>query len=63
MNPTELAKQMQGRIAVLSALGYPGLTLSSITFYEDSMKSVITAMRKAKIKRLVCITSMFTKCK
>lgn len=61
MNPVDLTKCMEGRIAVLSALGYPGVPITAITFYEDSMKSIVTAMRNAKIKRLICITSMFTK--
>lgn len=63
MNPLDLAPHMEGRIAVLSALGQPGLQISAMTFYEDSMKSVVTAMRNAKIKRLICVTAFYTKCK
>jgi len=63
MNPLDLAKHMEGRIAVLSALGHPGLQISAMTFYEDSIKSIVTAMRTAKIKRLICMTSFYTKCK
>ena len=63
MNPLELSKHMEGRMAVLSALGQPGVQISTMTFYEDSIKSVVTAMRTAKIKRLICITSFYTKCK
>lgn len=63
MNPLELTEHMEGCIAVLSALGQPGLQISAITFYEDSMKSIVTAMRHAKVKRLICITSFYTKCK
>ncbi|CAF0856167.1 unnamed protein product [Adineta steineri] len=61
MNPLELTAHMEGRIAVLSALGQPGLQISAITLYEDSMKSIVTAMRNAKVKRLICVTSFYTK--
>ncbi|CAF1315585.1 unnamed protein product [Adineta ricciae] len=61
MNPLDLTAHMEGRIAVLSALGQPGLQISAMTFYEDSMKSVVTAMRNAKIKRLICVTAFYTK--
>jgi hypothetical protein len=63
MNPLDLAKHMEDCIAVLSALGQPGLQISAMTFYEDSIKSVVTAMRNAKVKRLICITSFYSKCK
>jgi biliverdin reductase/flavin reductase len=63
MNPLELTKHLEGCTAVLSALGYPGVPISAISFYADSMKSIVTAMRNAKIKRLICMTSMYTKCK
>jgi hypothetical protein len=63
MNPLDLAKHMEGCIAVLSALGQHGLQISSMTFYEDSMKSIVSAMRNANIKRLICMTSFYTKCK
>ena len=62
MNPLDMTAHMEGRIAVLSALGQPGLQISAMTFYEDSMKSIVTAMRNAKIKRLICVTAFYTKC-
>jgi hypothetical protein len=54
---------MEGATAVLSALGQPGLQISAMTFYEDSIKSVVSAMRNANIKRLICMTSFYSKCK
>jgi len=63
MNPLDLNKHLNECIAVLSALGQPGMDASKITFYEDSIKSVISAMRNTKIKRLICITSFYTKCR
>ncbi|CAF2545826.1 unnamed protein product [Rotaria sp. Silwood2] len=61
MNPLELTKHLEGRVAVLSALGQPGLQMWAMTFYEDSMKSIVTAMRSANVKRLICITAFYTK--
>lgn len=63
MNPDELSKHFNGRLAVLSALGQPGFHMKALTFYQDSIKSLVTAMRTANIKRLICMTSMYTKCK
>ncbi|CAF1427482.1 unnamed protein product [Rotaria sordida] len=61
MNPMELAKHMTNHTAVLSALGYPGLSIWPITFYEDSIKSIVLAMRNANIKRFIGITSTYSK--
>ncbi|XP_077977401.1 flavin reductase (NADPH)-like [Glandiceps talaboti] len=44
--------------AVMSCLG--GNTLGKTSLYSDSMKAIVSAMRKANIKRLVCITSWCT---
>jgi hypothetical protein len=63
MDPLDLTKHMEGCTAVLSALGQPGIHISAMTFYQDSMKSIVTAMRNAKVKRLICMTSFYTKCK
>lgn len=63
MNSLELTKHLEGCTAVLSALGQHGLQIAAMTFYEDSMKSIITAMRNAKVKRLICMTSFYSKCK
>jgi hypothetical protein len=63
MNPLDLTKHLKECIAVLSALGQSGMNASKMTFYEDSIKSVVSAMRNAKIKRLICMTSFYTKCR
>jgi len=60
-NPLELTKHMEGGHAVLSALGQPGLQISAMTFYEDTIKSIITSMRSAHVKRLICITAFYSK--
>ena len=61
MNADELAKELADHDAVLSALGSPGIHLSKITFYSDSIKSVVSAMRKANLTRLIAVTAFYTK--
>ncbi|XP_033098979.1 flavin reductase (NADPH)-like [Anneissia japonica] len=55
-----LAEHFNGCDAVLSCLGTKATFISKITFYTDSMKVIISAMRTAGIKRLVAITSWCT---
>ncbi|CAF0864568.1 unnamed protein product [Brachionus calyciflorus] len=61
LNAEEVATHIEGHDAVLSALGVAGLTLFKISFYMDSMKSIVEAMRKANLKRLICVTSFYSK--
>lgn len=61
LNPKEIAAHLQGHDCVVSALGVAGVRFSAITFYQDSIKSIVSAMREANIKRLVCITSQYAK--
>ena len=46
---------------VLSALGVPEFLFRETRFFSDSMRSIVEAMNQAKIKRLICITSFYTK--
>ncbi|XP_064615608.1 flavin reductase (NADPH)-like [Liolophura sinensis] len=61
-NPQDLAPHFKGCDAVLSGLGQRGLLLpfTKTTFYEDSVKSIVTGMREANITRFLCITSWCT---
>ena len=61
MKPDEIAKHLSGQDCVLSALGSPGVHLFKISFYQDSIKSIINAMRKVNLKRLICVTAFYTK--
>ncbi len=61
MNADELATHLTGFDAVLSALGAPGIHLFKISLYTESMKSIVTAMKKSNLKRLLCVTSFYTK--
>lgn len=61
LNKDELAGHLTGHDCVLSALGVAGVKIFKITFYLDSMKSIVEAMRTAGIKRLVAMTSFYSK--
>jgi biliverdin reductase/flavin reductase len=61
MNPDDLATHLSGFDAVLSALGAPGIHLFKVSLYTDSMKSIVTSMKKNNLKRLLCVTSFYTK--
>ncbi len=61
LDSAELASHLTGNDCVLSALGAPGIHWSKITFYIDSIKSICAAMNQAQIKRLICITALYTK--
>ena len=61
MDPNELAPHLAGHDCVLSAMGAQGIQFSRVTVYTDSMKSIVEAMRKNNLKRLICITSFYTK--
>ena len=57
----ELATILQNQDCVLSALGVRGICVFKVTFYLESMKSIVAAMRKANVKRLICVTSFYSK--
>ena len=61
LDPAELAPHLEGQECVLSALGAPGIHIFRITLYTESMKSIVTAMKKVNLKRLLCVTSFYTK--
>ena len=61
MNSDELATHLSGFDAVLSALGAPGISLFKINLYSDSMKSIIAAMKKNDLKRILIVTSFYSK--
>ncbi|XP_077977400.1 flavin reductase (NADPH)-like [Glandiceps talaboti] len=53
-----LVPHLAGVDAVLSCLG--GTTLWKPTLYSESIRPIVSAMRQAEVKRLVCITSWCT---
>ena len=56
----ELAKHLVNQDCVLSALGSP-IQLAQITLYTNSMKAICEAMNTSNVRRLICITSMYTR--
>ncbi|XP_076454028.1 flavin reductase (NADPH)-like isoform X2 [Babylonia areolata] len=56
-SPDDLVEPMSGVEAVLSSLGARGGIWTPCSLYTDTMPHIVTAMRKAGVKRLVCITS------
>lgn len=56
----KLSSCLEGHDCVLSALGAQGLIYKT-KFYLETMQSIIAAMRKVKIRRIICITSQYAK--
>ena len=61
MNANELSKHLEKKDCIVSALGAPGVHFFKIKFYLESMQSLVEAMRKANLKRIICITAFYTK--
>ena len=61
----ELANVFKDQDAVMSSLGVPQsaakMPWRKLTFYEDSIKSIVGGMRKAGLERLICVTAAGTK--
>ena len=55
-----MAKNFQGHDCVFSSLGNMGLC-SSESFPQQSMLQIITAMHSAKLKRIILVSSQYTK--
>jgi uncharacterized protein YbjT (DUF2867 family) len=53
-----LQKALQGRDAVVSSLGTPVSPFSEVTLLSSATKALVTAMKAARVPRLVCITGM-----
>ena len=62
-NSEELVPHMTGSDVVMSCLGYQITFFTAQTFYSESCKAIIDAMRKAGVKRFIAITSWCTVCK
>lgn len=61
LNSDEIASHITGHDCVLSTLGVAGIAMFKITLYQDSIKAIVEAMKKANLKRLICITSFYSK--
>ncbi|KAL0979626.1 hypothetical protein UPYG_G00187470 [Umbra pygmaea] len=55
-----LKPYLEGQDAVLSCLGFSPSLFSAVTGYTLSMRAVVNAMREAKVKRIITMTSWYT---
>ncbi|MEO8021617.1 SDR family oxidoreductase [Polaromonas sp.] len=53
-----LRKALEGRDAVVSALGTPVSPFREVTLLSSATKALVSAMKDAGVSRLVCITGM-----
>ncbi|XP_045199849.2 flavin reductase (NADPH)-like [Mercenaria mercenaria] len=62
-DPDSLVPHLTGQDAVLSCLGCPPswFSLWTVTFYTDSAKSIVTALRRADVKRFIFMSAWYTK--
>lgn len=62
MSTDEVCAAMKDCDAVLSALGSNSMGfMSAVTIYSDTIKTIVHAMKESSVKRLVCVTSWYTK--
>lgn len=55
---TTLRKALEGRDAVISALGTPASPFRRVTLLSAATGALVSAMNQEKVSRLVCITGM-----
>ncbi|CAH1257596.1 BLVRB [Branchiostoma lanceolatum] len=58
-SPESIEPHLQDKDAVLSCLGSKSAPWSTVTLYTDSMKVIVSAMRKNSIRRLVFVSSWY----
>jgi putative NADH-flavin reductase len=56
MQPATFEKEMIGKAAVISCLG-TGKDLKPTTLFSAGMKNIISAMNKANVSRLICLSA------
>ncbi len=56
LQPSTFEKEIAGKEAVISCLGASSNTKST-TLYSEGIKNIISAMNKAQVKRIVCISA------
>lgn len=55
-----LKDHFRGQDVVMSCLGFPASFFSAVTGYTLSMQAMVSAMREAKVNRLITMTSWYT---
>lgn len=55
-----LKPYFMGQDVIMSCLGFPASLFSGVTGYTLSMTAVVSAMRTARVSRLITMTSWYT---
>lgn len=55
-----LKAHFKGQDVIMSCLGFPASIFSGVTGYTLSMNAVISAMREARVNRIITMTSWYT---
>uniref|UniRef100_UPI003AABE490 flavin reductase (NADPH)-like n=1 Tax=Centroberyx gerrardi TaxID=166262 RepID=UPI003AABE490 len=55
-----LKAHFKGQDVIMSCLGFPACFLSGVTGYTLSMSAVVSAMREARVTRIITMTSWYT---
>ncbi|KAM8760264.1 flavin reductase (NADPH)-like [Acanthopagrus schlegelii] len=55
-----LKTHFKGQDVVMSCLGFPASIFSAVTGYTMSMNAMISAMRQARVNRIITMTSWYT---
>lgn len=55
-----LKPYFEGQDVIMSCLGFPASLFSGVMGYTLSMKAVVSAMRTARVSRLITMTSWYT---
>lgn len=57
---SSLKAHFKGQDVIMSCLGFPTSMFSAVTGYSQSMSAIISAMREARVNRIVTMTSWYT---
>ncbi|XP_059192454.1 flavin reductase (NADPH)-like [Centropristis striata] len=55
-----LKSHFKGQDVIMSCLGFPVTFFSTVTGYSTSMSSMISAMREARVNKIITMTSWYT---
>ncbi|XP_047197452.1 flavin reductase (NADPH)-like isoform X2 [Hippoglossus stenolepis] len=55
-----LTSHFKGQDVIMSCLGFPTSIFSSVSGYTQSMQAMVSAMREARVNRIITMTSWYT---
>uniref|UniRef100_A0A3B5AD03 NAD(P)-binding domain-containing protein n=1 Tax=Stegastes partitus TaxID=144197 RepID=A0A3B5AD03_9TELE len=59
-SPDSLKPHFKGQDVIMSCLGFPASVFSAVTGYTQSMAAMVSAMREARVNRIITMTSWYT---